>query len=120
MGVVHHSNYIRMFEDARVAWLRDRKLDQIHTPHGDLVFAVVKTSCEFLKPLRFGDVVNIHLQVQNERAKIHFKYLIKSKDTVVAHGDTLHVAIDRDFKISKPPILLLDVLKEEPWTEIWP
>lgn len=122
MGVVHHSNFVRLFEDARVAWLRERRVDHAHAPHADVVFAVVDLTCRYLKPLRFGDFVKVRLQVQGEGVKLRFRYAIyKNEETETAcTGTTLHVAVDKNFKISKPPSELISVLKEEKWTETWP
>jgi acyl-CoA thioester hydrolase len=122
MGVVHHSNFIRMFEDARVAWLRERGIDKVHAPHSDVVFAVVDASCQYMKPLRFGDFVKVRMQVQGEGAKVRFRYAVyKNEEKDAASlGSTLHVAIDKNFKITKPPSALASILKEEKWTETWP
>lgn len=122
MGVVHHSNFIRLFEDARVAWLRERGLDRIHTPHGDAVFAVVDAQCKYMKPLRFGDFARVRVQVAGDGAKIKFRYAIYKNDETepASLGSTLHVSIDKSFRISKPPAELAGVLKEEAWTETWP
>lgn len=122
MGVVHHSNFVRMFEDARVAWLRERGVDKSHQPHADVVFAVVDLTCQYMKPLRFGDFVKVRMQVQGEGAKVRFRYAIYKGDEmeISCMGTTLHVAIDKNFKISKPPTALVSILKEEQWTETWP
>ncbi len=122
MGVVHHSNFVRMFEDARVAWLRERRVERAHAPHSDVVFAVVDLKCQYMKPLRFGDFLNVRMQVQGDGAKVRFRYAIyKNEETETACvGTTLHVAVDKNFKISKPPTEVVMVLKEEEWTETWP
>lgn len=120
MGVVHHSNYLRIFEDARVAWLRARGLAKTHQPHADVVYAVVDVKCQFLQPLRFGDEINVKVQVKQEGAKFLFRYAIYKNENLVSLGHTLHVAIDLKFKITKPPQELLEIIKEESWTEIWP
>ncbi|MDZ4660677.1 MAG: thioesterase family protein [Pseudomonadota bacterium] len=122
MGVVHHSNYLRIFEDARVAWLRAKGLAKTHQPHSDVVYAVVDVQCKFLQPLRFGDEVVVKIQVKQERAKFLFRYAIykMGEDSAVCTGHTLHVAIDQKFKITKPPEELMKIIKEESWTEIWP
>ncbi len=122
MGVVHHSNFIRLFEDARVAWLRERGLDKVHAPHSDVVFAVVDAQCQYMKPLKFGDSAQVRVQVQGEGAKVKFRYAVyrnEEKDPA-STGCTLHVAVDKNFRITKPPAALVSVLKEEAWTEIWP
>lgn len=122
MGVVHHSNFIRIFEDARVAWLRDRGLDKLHAPYSETVFAVVDAHCRYLKPLRFGDFARVRVQVAVEGIKIKFRYAIYNGDDKepATLGSTLHVAIDKDFKLSRPPDQLAELLKEEAWTETWP
>src|ERR1043165_4377259 len=76
MGVVHHVNYLRYFEEARVAWLRARGLSHVHYPHADSCLAVLESRCEHRAGARFDDELFVFLQVRRERLKFHFQYAI--------------------------------------------
>ncbi len=59
MGIVHHSNYIRYFEEARID-----QLDKIGLPYPEIeergiMIPVLFVECAYLKPLRYGDTFRI-------------------------------------------------------------
>ncbi len=123
MGVVHHSNYLRYFEDARVAWLRERGINQFHAQRDGVVFAVLESQVSHLRPLYFDDEFEVRLQVRQEGGvRIRFRYAIFSSrgGGAVGQGMTLHVSVDKEFSVKRIPKPIVDQLKEEPWTEIWP
>jgi YbgC/YbaW family acyl-CoA thioester hydrolase len=69
-GIVHFANYFRMMENAEHAFFRSLGF----SIHGDVSGATigwprVATSCEYLKPLRFEDVVDIQLLVAEVRTR---------------------------------------------------
>lgn len=121
MGVVHHSNYLRYFEEARCGWLLEKGLQKEHSPHADLTFAVLETSCRHLLPCRFGDQLSIRVQVKQEGAKLRFQYAAYlGEGQLVATGTTLHIAINDRFQICRLRGKIKETLEKEEWTEIWP
>lgn len=122
MGVVHHSNYIRLFEDCRVAYLRENNLSDCHYPDFDMTLAVLSVSCEHRHPLYFADNIKVLMQARLERLKIYFRYAIYSTrfDIAVAHGQTVHVPVNSRFNVCRLPKRLKLHLETEQWTETWP
>ena len=122
MGVVHHSNYLKMFEEARVAWMRERNLIDCHYPRADLALGVIESTVRHVKAARFEEVLRIFLQARRERLKIHFQYAIyrSDSDELVATGTTVLVPVDRELKVLRVPKALVETLEKEIWTEIWP
>ncbi len=122
MGIVHHANYLRYFEEARVAWLRDRKISAYHSADpGNCLFAVYSTEVKHLKPCFFEDHLDIELQAKLEGIRIIYEYKMLSSrfDLPVATAKTVHVPVDGSMKIIKLPKPIREVLEKEPWTEIW-
>lgn len=122
MGVVHHTNYIKYFEEARVEWLRQRELIQHHEPYGPYIFAVTHQEARYTKPAGFDEALEVFLQARVERVRIFFQYAVWSTKTNawLAHGSTTLVAIDRTMQPVRLPAELVDVFKKESWTEEWP
>jgi acyl-CoA thioester hydrolase len=122
MGVVHHANHLKFFEEARVAWLRDRGLMEIHQPYGPYVFAVVKAETRYLKPARFDDQLEVWVQGHLEGARIVFRYALWSvtAQQMIADGETHLVPINEKFLPAKLPPAARDVFAREPWSEVWP
>ncbi len=116
MGVVHHANYLRYFEEARVAWLQQFQLTKL-----DAVFAVLETQCRHLKPAFFEDVLTVETQVRRQDAKVLFHYRILSLryDRPICTGTSLHILVDKDLKVRKLPPEVIEILERESWTETW-
>lgn len=114
MGVVHHSNYLKYFEEARVHWLRAIGLEAFHVPQGDLIIAVLATSCEHHRPLFFRDLLRVRLRIQLEGAKLRFFYQLYSQafgEELVAEGMSLHIPVNRDRKVVRFPPVVLQTLR---------
>ncbi|MCL2084675.1 MAG: acyl-CoA thioesterase [Oscillospiraceae bacterium] len=63
MGVVHHANYIRWLEEARVDYLERVGFGYEKAVAACIDFAVLSVSCEYKSMVRFGDTVNIHMDI---------------------------------------------------------
>ncbi len=119
MGVVHHSNYLRYFEEARVDWLKWMGLEDTHFPKADRSLAVISSQVSHDSPCRFGDQVEIRLEVRAQRLKIEFQYVITrlGDERLIARGRTTHVLVDKDFKLKRPHEKFLKALENQKWTE---
>ena len=54
MGIVHHSNYLKFFELARIEWLEKLKMPYQKIEESDIILPVVKCEIKFIKSLFFG------------------------------------------------------------------
>lgn len=103
MGIVHHSNYIRYFEDARVEWMRQSGLIALHVPQGPFVFAVHEVSCSYRRPLRFNDEFVVSVVPRLEGVRLQLTYEIACENFVCASGATTLVPLDANFKPARLP-----------------
>ena len=103
MAVVHHSNYVRYFEECRVHWYNERGLDKINWPGGDrVVLAVIEAHAQFRRPAKFNEVIDVHMQTRFEgNRQIYFQYAIFNGNTekLLCTGSTLHIPVNQDFKV---------------------
>lgn len=119
MSVVHHSNYLRYLEEARVAWMRDRGLLNTHFPRTDKVLAVTQFQVWHFRPARFDDALKIRLQAKRMGLRLRFEYAIYNGDERIAEAFTEHVPVNAELKPVKPDSRLTQTLEKEPWTETW-
>jgi YbgC/YbaW family acyl-CoA thioester hydrolase len=64
-GILHFSNFFRFMEAAEHAYLRACGLNVIMTWQGETVtFPRVSASCDYVKPARFQDVLDIEVRVE--------------------------------------------------------
>ena len=59
MGVVHHSNYIRYFEEARTYWLEELEMPFELLEENNITIPVLRVSCEYKHHVTFGDTILI-------------------------------------------------------------
>lgn len=123
MGVVHHSNYLRFYEAARVAWAHEQGLISYQKPESASHFAVYHTEVKHLKPAFFGEDLEVEVRARREGVKIFFQYrmstLRQGQRELVSTAQTTHVPLDKDLKVKKLPTEYLEKLEKAPWTETW-
>lgn len=91
-GIMHFSNFFRFMETAEQGFYRSLGFSVVldrHTPR--LGFPRVRAECDFKKPLRFEDLVEIHLLVREKKSKsitynFRFRNLSASPPEEVARG----------------------------------
>lgn len=97
MQIVHHTNYIRWFEEARIDWMRQIGYDCRTLESQGLIIPVVDASAKYLRSVCFDDVVVIetHL-VAFTGVRMAFDYTVTFADSglVAATGHTTHCFVD--------------------------
>lgn len=61
MSIVHHSNYIRWFEEARVDWFDRMGLPFQNVEAMGIQIPVVSCSARYLRSAVFGDTIEVQL-----------------------------------------------------------
>lgn len=82
MGIIHHSNYIRWFEEARVDMLEfvDYPFERIEQE--GIIVPVLSVSSTYKDMVRFGDEVLIHPIISNYTGtRLNFEYQIINVET---------------------------------------
>lgn len=78
MGIVHHSNYIRWFEEARVDFLAQIGMSFEQVEARGIVSPVLRVSCEYKTMARFGETVRISVRVTGYTgAKLFLAYRVE-------------------------------------------
>ena len=100
MGIIHHSNYIRWMEEARID-----VLDQLGYPYRRFeemgyMSPVLHAECDYKKSVRFGDEVKIIVSLQ-DFGKVKFTlrydmYNMTEGGVLSASGTTTHCFLKKD------------------------
>ncbi len=93
MDCVHHSNYIRWFEEARIHLMRERNFSYEGLEAGGIVSPVLRAEAEYKTMARFGETVLIETKVESYTGtRIGFSYTVRDKatGTVRCVGKTAH------------------------------
>lgn len=120
MGIVHHSNYLRFFEGARVAWAHSKGLLDYQQPGSASHFAVYETRVRHVKPTFFGDDLQVEVQARTDGNRLIFQYRLHGrKGEVCALGETVHVSLGPDLRLQRLSAQIKAVTEKETWTETW-
>jgi|TARA_X000000950_G_scaffold201870_1_gene243043 acyl-CoA thioester hydrolase len=98
MGIVHHSNYLKFFEFARIEWLEKLKMPYQEIERNNIILPVVNCELKFLKPLVFGDsfIVEVHCS-KKPTSSIEFSYeIFNSRGEKTTEGSTLLAFLNSD------------------------
>lgn len=101
MGIIHHSNYIRWMEEARMGFM-----DAIGFPYKALeqtgiVSPVIHVDCGYKSMTRFDDTVVIAVKMKHYNGiRLGFEYTIcdKGTGTVRAVANSEHCFLNREGK----------------------
>lgn len=93
MGIIHHSNYVKWMEEARVAFL-----DQIGLGYGKveklgIVSPVVSISVEYKRQVCFGAEIEIRVEVQKYNGaalELKYEFYNLTKDEVCTAAASRH------------------------------
>lgn len=102
MGIVHHSNYIRYFEEARLDYLSHTCFDYSALEAEGYISPVLSTSCKYKSMAHFGDTLIIETcltGVGNVKYGFFYRVTKKENGELVATGKTEHCFLDKDGKI---------------------
>ena len=107
MGIVFHGNFFLYMEVGRMDYLRNIGLSDPERPMKGMDNVVKHAACDYESPARFDDLLDIYVRVAEIRnTSFRFEFLITKgvEDTVVAKGESVHVAIDaKSWKPTRVP-----------------
>ena len=101
-GIMHFSNFFRFMETTETAFFRSLSLSIFpENPTDTVGWPRVHADCDFRHPLRFEDLVEIHLLVREKREKsiaytFIFRKLNEKPIREVARGSVVTACVTRD------------------------
>ncbi len=104
MGVVHHSNYIRHLELARIHWLDEH--DQPYRVYAEqgLHYATTHLEIDYRRSTGFDDVIEIAAWLDWVRgASMCIDYELTCDGTCVATASTMHAMVDQKGRVRRIP-----------------
>jgi len=99
MGIIHHSNYIRWFEEARVDLLEQINFGYEKINERGIDFGVLDVYCEYKLMVHFGDVVNIYVslsELKEMKMTIEYKIVNAKSNESCTLGRTRHFFYDNN------------------------
>ncbi|MCC8075460.1 MAG: acyl-CoA thioesterase [Clostridiales bacterium] len=102
MAIVHHSNYIRWFEEARVDWMAQVGIPFREVEARGIVVPVVSVSAQYKTMTHFDDTVSITVKLTYYNSvRFKFRYEVRDADTgeLRATGESEHCLLDKAGRV---------------------
>lgn len=103
MGIVHHSNYIRWMEEARLDYMQQIHLAYNMIEDAGIIMPVVSVGCRYKVSVHFDEQVYIAVTPTGfNGVRTFFSYRLTNADGVLlAEGDSEHCFLD---KVTRRPL----------------
>lgn len=90
-GIIHFSRYFCFMEEVEHEFLRSLGLSCMMERDGlRITWPRVSATCDFVRPVRFEDVVDVHLKVRRKGNKsITYSFVFSHADQAVARGEVV-------------------------------
>ena len=112
MGNAYYGNYLKWFEVGRSEWFRKSGMTYRELESGGVYLPVIEAHCSYKKPAFYDDVLTIATSFKfSGPARLRFDYEIMRDGEILADGYTVHVCVNRERKVLKPPAYLKNVLE---------
>ncbi len=102
MGIVHHSNYIRWFEEARVDLMDQLDLGYDLMEKSGYFSPVTSVRCDYKSPTKFGDTVYVIVQISelgNAKFTVCYRIIDSQTKELRVLGETTHCFVNATGKI---------------------
>ncbi len=112
MGIVHHANYVRYLELARVIWLDEH--DQPYRAYvaAGLHFATTSLDLRYHRAAAFDDEIEITTWLEWVRgASLRMAYLLHRADELLATAATQHAMVDTRGRPQRIPASRRELLQ---------
>lgn len=114
MGIVHHSNYLHYFEEARVAYLAHIGHPFTEWRDAGLESPVLESFLQYRQPCRFDEVITVHVSLAAAtRATFQMAYLVTAGDEIRTTGVTVHGCTTLTGRPTRLPGWLIELVAQE-------
>ena len=119
MGIIHHSNYIRWMEEARIAYMDEMDFPYKKVEAAGIISPVLFVNCEYKSMTHFGDRVAIEVKLASFKGvKYEIAYTMRDLESreVRAVAISGHCFLKKDGRpanIKKELPLLYETMQKE-------
>ena len=100
MGIMHHSNYIRIFEESRIDFLQQSCMPFSEIEARGILMPVLSAECSYKHPLRFEDPFSVKMTITRfNGVSLYVSYTVTHGVTgeICAVGSSSHCFTDENL-----------------------
>ena len=106
MGCVHHSNYLKYFEQGRTELLRETGWAYCELEKAGTYFVVTKACCNYHSPARYDELLKLTTRIKRTTlARIDHYYELRRKEDgqLLSSGETTLACVNADGQVIPMP-----------------
>ena len=101
MGIIHHSNYIRWFEEARLHFMDEIGLSYAKIEEMGILIPVLSVDCQYKTMVHYNDIVDIYTQIikfNGVKMTIAYRVVDHVTGEIRCTGETSHAFLNREYR----------------------
>jgi acyl-CoA thioester hydrolase len=118
MGVVHHGNYFRYFEQGRTEFLRQRGMSYAEVEASGVIMPIVEVQVRYLAPARYDDLLEVRVMLTElKHVSVTFEYELRrvgGDEKLLARGRTVLACCSAQGQPVRLPPVVRELLAREP------
>lgn len=102
MGIIHHSNYIRWFEEARLHFMDEIGLSYAKIEEMGILIPVLSVDCQYKTMVHYNDIVDIYTQIikfNGVKMTIAYRVVDHVTGEIRCTGETSHAFLNREYRL---------------------
>ena len=102
MGIIHHSNYIRWMEEARIAMMEEMGFSYRRMEELGIISPVLSVQCEYKNMVHFDDTVRIEVDIKQYngiKLTVNYRMINETTGQVCTLGESSHCFLNREGKL---------------------
>ncbi len=109
MGIIHHSNYIRWMEEARIRFMEDNNMGYKKMEEAGYISPVLAVSCEYKDMVHFDDnvIIKVFMKEYNGlKFTLGYNMYVEGSDKLCTSCTSTHCFLE---KTGRPVIIKKDL-----------
>lgn len=101
MGIVHHSNYIRFLEEARMEWLEKANVSMRKLEENGITIPTLEVNCKYLYHVTSEDLIIIEpyiTEYNGVRINVGYNVIDEKTGRKVIEANTKHCFTDKNLR----------------------
>ena len=102
MGIIHHSNYIRWFEEARLHFMDEIGLSYAKIEEMGILIPVLSVDCQYKTMVHYNDIVDIYTRIikfNGVKMTIAYRVVDHVTGEICCTGETSHAFLNREYRL---------------------
>ncbi|MDD6310735.1 MAG: thioesterase family protein [Firmicutes bacterium] len=102
MAIVHNSNYLRIFEEARIDHMKQSGAPYDVMEERGIKIPQIEAHVKYKNQMKYGDIFEVHVKLEKitgARVRYSYEITVPARNASIAEGWTEHCFVDKKLNI---------------------